>query len=279
GLGTNHQYGYRVMARDGSFNQTGYSGISYDYTDIETPTGITFGTITATSIQARSTNTPSGLTRGSSGLYINNITASTSSGWKQNNNLWTSTGLSPNTQYNFGAIARNGDANQTPGSPTVYQYTLANIPGAAGFSNVTIASIQANWTANGNPAGTQYFCENITQGTNSGWTTSTSWNSTGLTCQTDYTFRVKARNGNGVETAWVDLTSQSTLNCPDICECDLNNDHKCDMQDWLKFGEDWGRTDCNDPGVDCECDINNDGKCDMQDWLKFGEDWGRTDCP
>ncbi|MCD4736111.1 MAG: hypothetical protein K8R53_08720, partial [Bacteroidales bacterium] len=42
GLGTNHQYGYRVMARDGSFNQTGYSGISYDYTDIETPTGITF---------------------------------------------------------------------------------------------------------------------------------------------------------------------------------------------------------------------------------------------
>jgi hypothetical protein len=29
----------------------------------------------------------------------------------------------------------------------------------------------------------------------------------------------------------------------------------------------------------CECDLNADGKCDMQDWLKFGEDWGRTDCP
>ena len=62
------------------------------------------------------------------------------------------------------------------------------------------------------------------------------------------------------------------------CECDLNHDHNCDMQDWLLFGEDWGRTDCI-PAGDCECDLNEDGSCDMQDWLKFGEDWGRTDCP
>jgi len=64
----------------------------------------------------------------------------------------------------------------------------------------------------------------------------------------------------------------------DICECDLTNDSRCDMQDWLLFGEDWGRTDCI-PAGDCECDLNHDGRCDMQDWLKFGEDWGRTDCP
>jgi len=65
----------------------------------------------------------------------------------------------------------------------------------------------------------------------------------------------------------------------EVCECDLTNDGKCDMQDWLLFGEDWGHTDCNEPNVDCECDLNTDGKCDMQDWLLFGEDWGRTDCP
>ena len=64
------------------------------------------------------------------------------------------------------------------------------------------------------------------------------------------------------------------------CECDLNHDGRCDMQDWLLFGEDWGRTDCHAPGVDpCECDVNNDGRCDMQDWLCFGVDWGRIDCP
>jgi TRAP transporter TAXI family solute receptor len=30
---------------------------------------------------------------------------------------------------------------------------------------------------------------------------------------------------------------------------------------------------------ECECDLNYDGKCDMQDWLLFGGNWGRTDCP
>jgi len=67
--------------------------------------------------------------------------------------------------------------------------------------------------------------------------------------------------------------------CEDPCECDLNHDGQCDMQDWLIFGEDWGRTDCKDIGVECECDLNDDGRCDMQDWLSFGDDWGRIDCP
>ena len=73
--------------------------------------------------------------------------------------------------------------------------------------------------------------------------------------------------------------------CIEACECDLNHDGRCDMQDWLLFGEDWGHTDCGtppgsgNPPNDCKCDLNHDGRCDMQDWLLFGEDWGRTDCP
>ena len=74
-------------------------------------------------------------------------------------------------------------------------------------------------------------------------------------------------------------TTVTITEAQDLCECDLNTDGICDMQDWLLFGEDWGRTDCNEVGVDCECDLNVDGICDMQDWLLFGEDWGRTDCP
>jgi hypothetical protein len=67
---------------------------------------------------------------------------------------------------------------------------------------------------------------------------------------------------------------------PIECPCDLNDDGNCDMLDWLFFGQDWGRTDCNDTGLEpCECDINGDGNCDMLDWLLFGQDWGRTDCP
>jgi len=30
----------------------------------------------------------------------------------------------------------------------------------------------------------------------------------------------------------------------EICKCDLNNDDKCHMQDWLLFRVDWDRTDC-----------------------------------
>jgi hypothetical protein len=32
-------------------------------------------------------------------------------------------------------------------------------------------------------------------------------------------------------------------------------------------------------GEACECDLNYDGTCDMQDWLLFGRDWGRVNCP
>ena len=42
----------------------------------------------------------------------------------------------------------------------------------------------------------------------------------------------------------------------------------------------WGLADCKPFGEDpCECDLNGDGSCDMQDWLIFGDDWGLTDCP
>jgi hypothetical protein len=62
-----------------------------------------------------------------------------------------------------------------------------------------------------------------------------------------------------------------------ICECDLNRDGRCDMRDWLIFGQRWGATDC--AGVPCACDLSHDGRCDMRDWLRFGEGWGRTTCP
>ncbi len=47
GLQANHQYGYRVKARDGVNNETAYSTpTQYAYTAIEAPTGINFGTVT-----------------------------------------------------------------------------------------------------------------------------------------------------------------------------------------------------------------------------------------
>jgi hypothetical protein len=212
-LRANQKYGYRVKAKDGFNNQTAYSTTQYAYTAIQPPTGITFGTVTPTSIQVQSTNTPAGLGRGSSGLWIENMTNVTNSGWKRSNTPWTSKSLSPNTSYSFQAKARNGDGIETDHGPSASEYTRANLPGRASFSDITRTSIRANWTANGNPSGTQYFCQNVTTKTDSGWITETSWNSDNLTCGISYSFRVKAKNQEGVETGWTSLGSQSTVKC------------------------------------------------------------------
>jgi hypothetical protein len=174
--------------------------------------------------------------------------------------------------------------SETPYCAVSYRYTYANVPGSSAYSNITTTSIRANWTANGNPAGTQYYCENTTKGTNSGWTTATSWNSTGLSPGTAYSFRVRARNGNGVLTSWRSLGSATTLSA-DVCECNLNTDHSCNILDYQLFIQDWGRTNCGtppgtgNPPNDCECDLNQDGKCNILDYQRFIQDWGRTDCP
>ena len=213
-LQTNHKYGYRAKARAGLNNETQYSTpTQYTYTAIQPPTGITFGTVTATSIQVRSTNTPTGLGRGKSGLWIENtVDATNNSGWKRDNTLWTSKSLKANTSYTFQAKARNGDGIETGYGLSASRYTRASLPGKAPFSDVTRTSIRANWTTS-NPSGTQYFCQNVTTGANSGWITDTSWNSDNLTCGLSYSFRVKARNQDGFETGWTSLGSQSSVKC------------------------------------------------------------------
>ena len=88
---------------------------------------------------------------------------------------------------------------------------LANPPLAMPFIGVSRTSITAAWGTNGNPAGTGYLCENITSITNSTSIQTTSWESTGLTPGTAYSFRVKAINDDGIETAYVSLGSKSTV--------------------------------------------------------------------
>lgn len=244
GLLANHEYCYRARARDNPTTTPNYTGFTYtdcSYTSIETPTGIAFSTVTTSSIQARSANTPSGLTRDNSGLKVSNQTRGTDSGWKQDNNYWTSTGLAANTPYTFHAQARNGEGLATPYSPNGTKYTLANVPGALGFSNVNDTSIQVNWTSNGNPAGTFYWVENVTTGQVYGWTTGTSWTNGGLYCGNTYEYRVKARNGDNVETGWLTLgTRRAGLDSegdsvPDCVDPDDDNDGVLDGADCARL--------------------------------------------
>jgi len=200
GLNPNHQYGYRVKARDGHGSETAYSQVRYAYSAIENPAGVAFGEITTGSIQAKSSNALSGLNRGQSGLKLENVTAAQVSPWQYDNSFWRSNGLLPNTMYSFRAQARNGDGDYTDFSPLAEIYTLAMEPAKTAFSNVTISRLHTHWGANGNPAGTEYWCQNSVSGANSSWITNTQWLDADLSPNVKSTYQVKARNGDGVET-------------------------------------------------------------------------------
>ena len=133
------------------------------------------------------------------------------SGW-QSSTSYADSGLQPNHRYGYRVKARDSAStpNETAYSGTVYKYTHAKVPGKSAFSGVTKHSIRANWTTNGNRSGTEYYCENTTKGTNSKWITNAYWTDAGLTAKAEYSFRVKARNGDGIETGWTNLGTQET---------------------------------------------------------------------
>ncbi|MBI5531049.1 MAG: hypothetical protein HY918_06160 [Candidatus Doudnabacteria bacterium] len=126
---------------------------------------------------------------------------------------WINTGLTPNTQYYYYAIV--GNANSTYGyTSDISAYTLANPPTLLATTSITSSSIGLAWSANNNPVGTEYQILNQTAGTSSGWITSTSTTISDLTCANSYSFKVKARNANGVETTYSNLITESTSACP-----------------------------------------------------------------
>jgi hypothetical protein len=131
----------------------------------------------------------------------------------QESRVFTNTGLQPNHRYGYrvAAGACETSIQDTVESNTVYAYTWAQDPTPAPFTHKSRTSLRANWGANGNPAWTEYLCENTTKGTDSGWTTNTFWDSTDLLPAGTYQFRVRARNVEETNlTDWVDLGSQAT---------------------------------------------------------------------
>lgn len=131
GLSVNTQYTRHPMVTDANGTTDGASASAY--TSIEASTGVTIGPATSTSIDVTSTNTPSNLGTGSAALQFAETVTSTTSAWQGNNNAWTKTGLTPNTQYSFKAQSRNGDGATTTQSGATAKYTLsttANVSGA-----------------------------------------------------------------------------------------------------------------------------------------------------
>jgi autotransporter-associated beta strand protein len=84
-----------------------------------------------------------------------------------------------------------------PSGITPSQMSFAIAPSAVNSTTIGMTAVTA--TAANPPI--SYYFENTTNTTNSGWITGTSWQQTGLAAG-NYSYRVKARNGLGEETAW-----------------------------------------------------------------------------
>ncbi len=158
----------------------------------------------------------------------------TDSGW--GSRTYIDNGLTPNTEYRYRCRARdNGQPrNETAYSSIANAYTLADIPGAPELTNVTSTTIDLNVHPGPNPSNTAFavtcatsdpewdhrFVNASGNPSNSEvWQTDSQWGTTtvqGLTPQTEYSFRAKARNDDDIETDYGRSSSETTLFEPSI---------------------------------------------------------------
>lgn len=277
GLTANSSYTYRVRARDShQLQNTGqYSNSVTGYTLIQTPTGVSFGTVTANSIVLNAGGTFSFLALQSSGIYFDSITAGGDGGINEwlHSTTDTATGLSANTTYTFQAKGRNRVGGETPYGPSGSKTTLADVPTVPVLSAATGNSVQIDPSPGANPADTELAIQCVasspsdanwtlmyvgaTGATSSSavWQTDANWgtiSATGMAADTQYTFAVKARNFDLIETAFGTSSSLTTSSAP---TCSLLGDVNADG---LRNGDDVAafvraKTSASLPGENAAC--------------------------
>lgn len=254
GLLANRNYTYRIRTRDSAPhpgpNVSADSPTSTGTTHIETPAGVIIGTVTENSVDlSLAIPLPSFYVVEQSGIFFDSVTAGGDGGI----NEWiqvtadTAVSLTPNTQYEFRAKARNRRAIETETwSPSASAVTLAAAPNAPVLANPSSVSLKVNPDAGANPphtemtircVGTSPFDANwdgmyvdaASQPSAAAvWQSDTAWgNKTvgGLQPSTQYTFVVRARNLNSIETLdgpAAALTTQPPGYCNLLGDIDAN---------------------------------------------------------
>ncbi|MGS0763179.1 fibronectin type III domain-containing protein [Syntrophomonas curvata] len=127
-------------------------------------------------------------------------------------------GLLPNTVHQYKVVAYNPMGN-SPASPEKAVFTLSNDPANLQVTGKTSTSLAFSWEANGNPEGTEYAVS-ITDG--AGYIDTVPFTAnllahefTGLVLGKEYTISAKARNGDEIETAGVNIEA-STNKAPEL---------------------------------------------------------------
>ncbi len=180
---------------------------------VPTPDPATIAYINSTSYSSMTVNATAASDSGVGGVeYVFNETTgasgSTNSSW-QASKSYTDTGLSGNTSYCYITQYRDALNNTGTASAQACNYTLAEPPG---ITQVVCGGEPGSYYCNvtfsmgSNSAGTLNYIDETTGNTGGDdrtWDTSTSvYQDTGLPVGTQYCYRIKARNANGLETPY-----------------------------------------------------------------------------
>ncbi|NIA02242.1 MAG: hypothetical protein GWP15_02565 [Nitrospirae bacterium] len=125
----------------------------------------------------------------------------------------TLSNLVANTTYHFQTASNDLNSNQVLSTDQSFT-TLADTP--TNIVSTSQSAIQIGVSVdiftNYSVGSSGYYFENITNGSNSGWIQTNSWQNAGLACDHTYSYSVKYRNGDGTETSSIS-TAVSTSGC------------------------------------------------------------------
>ena len=180
------------------------------------------------------------------GYRLKNSTGAVIADLSYNTTEFVLTGLAPNA-----SAAALVEAYNPIGASTralVAKYTLADIPSGLYLSNVTSHSVTANWSANGNPAGTFYDLEYSTSPDFTPYdevygTIALAEVCGPLLADTTYYFRTNARNFDSINTGFSAVVSTLTLAPPPAGpdkvwsrSADLGSGLASSAANWSPFG-------------------------------------------
>lgn len=224
GLATNTLHRISVAAVNGDAVTTTYSSTVDFYTLAATPgtATVTSSAVTTLNVTVNAGTNPTTASTtfivkdtGSTLLYLQSngtwgsATATLTYAQLGSGSATTTTGLTANTLHTISVAAVNGDSSATTSYSTVASsYTLANTP-----SSVSLSAAANGFNLTWSGDATQYYVEDETAGSNSGWITATTYSVGGINCGTSRTFRVKGRNGDTTDTAFATSVSATTNAC------------------------------------------------------------------
>ena len=187
-----------ILTPDASFTPSGGSTPG-DTTPPASPTGLTSPTQTSSTINLTWTASTDNVGVVGYDIYKNSVFEGSSSG-----TAYTVSSLTPNTSYALSVKARDAAGNLSNASATLQVSTLNAVdtqaptaPTSLVSSNLTSTSVTVSWTASTDNVGVTGYEVSRNGTIVSASQSTTSYNATGLSASTPYSFTVRAKDAAG----------------------------------------------------------------------------------